>query len=268
MNTISLNAAGFGLKTSFGCSRSHCLARHGRHAYRVLAVLHPGALRNGGAGLLRLRHLAVTMAGYYGFGGYMPSYPTSFGRPAFMGGPVGMSAGPISGSIYGSMPSVPSIYASALAAPKVCAFFSYLLRESLYSCSCSLAMTRARTNNVQATTSAASSGQHSIYSSMVSMPMNNALYASQSVGPSIYASMPSMHSPPKKADPVPAKDDFPSLPEGFSTVGLMLWPGKNNELLVTGFMEGHSAEVCGIEIGDVIIRVDDTSVEGMPGQFT
>ena len=104
---------------------------------------------------------------------------------------------------------------------------------------------------------------------MVSMPSNNMLYSSQSVGPSIYASMPSMPSPTlsKKAKEA-AKDDFPSLPEGFSTVGLMLWPGKNNELLVTGFMEGHSAEGCGIDIGDVIIKVDETSVEGMPGQFT
>jgi len=74
-----------------------------------------------------------------------------------------------------------------------------------------------------------------------------------------------MPSVPVAAVPraAPKDDDYPSLLEGFSTVGLMLWPGKGGELLVTGFMEGHSAENCGLETGDIIIKVDDTSVEGM-----
>ena len=68
---------------------------------------------------------------------------------------------------------------------------------------------------------------------------------------------------PKAETKAPVKEDFPSLPDGYSTVGLMLWPGKNGELLVTGFMEGHNAESCGLETGDVIIKVDDFSVEGL-----
>jgi S1-C subfamily serine protease len=104
----------------------------------------------------------------------------------------------------------------------------------------------------------------SIYSSMVQVPAASSLYASQVAAPSIYSSMPVApmvggHAPEPKA----ASSDFPALAEGFSTVGLMLWPGKNGELLVTGFMEGHSAENCGLEAGDVVIAVDDNSVEGM-----
>jgi hypothetical protein len=104
----------------------------------------------------------------------------------------------------------------------------------------------------------------SIYSSMLNVP-SSSMYASQSAAPfaSIYASMPvapTVSAPPMKP---PVKEDFPSLPSGYSTVGLMLWPGKNGELLVTGWMEGHSAETCGLETGDVIIKVDDVFVEGM-----
>ena len=105
----------------------------------------------------------------------------------------------------------------------------------------------------------------SIYSSMLNVP-SSSMYASQSAAPyasSMYASMPvapTVSAPPMKP---PVKEDFPSLQSGHSTVGLMLWPGKNGELLVTGFMEGHSAEMCGLETGDVIIKVDDMLVEGM-----
>ena len=97
---------------------------------------------------------------------------------------------------------------------------------------------------------------------MVNMPSSSSLYSSHLAAPSIYASMPSV---PVAAVPraAPKDEDYPSLLEGFSTVGLMLWPGKGGELLVTGFMEGHSAENCGLETGDIIIKVDDTSVEGM-----
>lgn len=96
----------------------------------------------------------------------------------------------------------------------------------------------------------------------MNMPSSSSLYSSQAIAPSIYASMPSapVSAAPRAAAP---KDEIPSLQEGFSTVGLMLWPGKGGELLVTGFMEGHSAENCGLETGDIIIRVDDTAVEGM-----
>ena len=105
----------------------------------------------------------------------------------------------------------------------------------------------------------------SIYSSMLNVP-SSSMYASQSAAPyasSMYTSMPvapTVSAPPMKP---PVKEDFPSLQSGHSTVGLMLWPGKNGELLVTGFMEGHSAEMCGLETGDVIIKVDDMLVEGM-----
>ena len=99
---------------------------------------------------------------------------------------------------------------------------------------------------------------------MVQVPSANPLYASQVAAPSIYASMPvapMVGAPVQEARS--SDSDFPALPEGYSTVGLMLWPGKNGELLVTGFMEGHSAENCGLEAGDVVVAVDDNSVEGM-----
>jgi len=160
------------------------------------------------------------------------AYP-SFGRPAFVNNPMpmSMSAAPMMNSIYGSMPAVPSMYASAVAAPQVAVQSPAAQRQS-------------------------------IYSSMMNMPSSSSLYSSQAIAPSIYASMPSapVSAAPRAAAP---KDEIPSLQEGFSTVGLMLWPGKGGELLVTGFMEGHSAENCGLETGDIIIRVDDTAVEGM-----
>jgi hypothetical protein len=115
--------------------------------------------------------------------------------------------------------------------------------------------------------------QSSIYSSMAALPTtSSSLYASQPSAPavnsSIYASMPSVptfgKSSPAKKEESAKKDEYPSLPEGFSTVGLMLWPGKGGELLVTGFMEGQSADGCGLETGDVIIKVNEISVEGMP----
>jgi C-terminal processing protease CtpA/Prc len=57
--------------------------------------------------------------------------------------------------------------------------------------------------------------------------------------------------------------DLKLLPDGYSTVGLTLWPDKNGKLLITGFTEGYSAELCGLETGDIIIQVDEVSVEGM-----
>jgi|LauGreDrversion4_2_1035121.scaffolds.fasta_scaffold690353_1 hypothetical protein len=58
--------------------------------------------------------------------------------------------------------------------------------------------------------------------------------------------------------------DLRLLPDGQSTVGLMLWPEKNGKLLITGFMEGYSAELCRLETSDIIIQVDEVSVEGKP----
>lgn len=67
--------------------------------------------------------------------------------------------------------------------------------------------------------------------------------------------------------PVPARDesnpDIPRLTEGASTVGLMLWPGKQGELIITGFKEDSSAADTELAIGDVIMSVDGDSVEGM-----
>lgn len=99
---------------------------------------------------------------------------------------------------------------------------------------------------------------------MVQVPAASSLYASQIAAPSIYASMPAAPMVGASLPEARSSDnDFPALPEGYCTVGLMLWPGKNGELLVTGFMEGHSAENCGLEAGDIVIAVDDNSVEGM-----
>lgn len=82
------------------------------------------------------------------------------------------------------------------------------------------------------------------------------------VGPSIYASTSALPmyggSPAKKAPPA-----IPGLTEGSSTVGLMLWPGKEGELLITGIKEGSSVEETELAVGDMIVKVDGNSVEGM-----
>jgi len=137
-------------------------------------------------------------------------------------------------SIYASMPAVPAATAVPSAVPKA----------------------------------SAAPFASSIYSSMMNVP-SSSMYASHSaapLAPSMYASMPvapTLSAPPIKETKAPVKEDFPSLPDGYSTVGLMLWPGKEGELLVTGFMEGHNAEHSGLETGDVIIQVEDQAVESM-----
>ena len=80
--------------------------------------------------------------------------------------------------------------------------------------------------------------------------------------------MPSVPSAPaaavQKKAPAGDEDEIPSLPEGFSTVGILIWPDNTSgSLLITGFMEGYSAENCELETGDEIINVNDTPVHGM-----
>ena len=59
------------------------------------------------------------------------------------------------------------------------------------------------------------------------------------------------------------QDIAEGFPEGYSTVGLKLWPDKNDELLITGLMEDCNAASSGLEAGNVIIQVDEVSVKGM-----
>jgi len=108
--------------------------------------------------------------------------------------------------------------------------------------------------------------QPSLYSSMMNLPTSSgSLYASAQVGPSIYASMgalPSFSMPPMQAIGE-SKPAIPQLTEGASTVGLMLWPGKTGELIITGIKDETSAAETELAVGDVIVSVDGESVEGM-----
>ena len=173
------------------------------------------------------------------FGASLGYFGAPFGFVGSFGGVPGKQPGPMyhgvsfqsAQSIYGSMPSVPSIYSSAQMAPRA--------------------------------------SKPSIYSSMVNVPAaSSSLYSSQVAAPSIYASMPSVPSAPpaavQKKAPSGDEDEIPSLPEGFSTVGILIWPDNTSgSLLITGFMEGYSAENCELETGDEIINVNDTPVHGM-----
>ena len=173
------------------------------------------------------------------FGASLGYFGAPFGFVGAFGGVPGTQPGPMhhgvsfqnAQSIYGSMPSVPSMYSSAQMAP--------------------------------------TASKPSIYSSMVNVPAaSSSLYSSQVAAPSIYASMPSVPSAPaaavQKKAPAGDEDEIPSLPEGFSTVGILIWPDNTSgSLLITGFMEGYSAENCELETGDEIINVNDTPVHGM-----
>ena len=173
------------------------------------------------------------------FGASLGYFGAPFGFVGAFGGVPGTQPGPMhhgvsfqnAQSIYGSMPSVPSMYSSAQMAPRA--------------------------------------SKPSIYSSMVNVPAaSSSLYSSQVAAPSIYASMPSVPSAPaaavQKKAPAGDEDEIPSLPEGFSTVGILIWPDNTSgSLLITGFMEGYSAENCELETGDEIINVNDTPVHGM-----
>ena len=59
------------------------------------------------------------------------------------------------------------------------------------------------------------------------------------------------------------QDIAEGFPEGYSTVGLALWPDKNDELVVVDLMEDCNAASSGLEAGNVIIQVDEVSVKGM-----
>merc|ERR1711966_285554 len=105
----------------------------------------------------------------------------------------------------------------------------------------------------------------SLYSSMMNLPTSS-LYSSAYAGPSIYASaggLPNFSMPPMPSTSKEGKPEIPRLTEGASTVGLMLWPGKAGELIITGIKEETSASETELQVGDVIISVDGDSVEGM-----
>ena len=57
-----------------------------------------------------------------------------------------------------------------------------------------------------------------------------------------------------------------TLRSGVTTyrVGLLLWPAKNDELVITGFEKGSSAASSGLILGDVVIEVDGESIKGLP----
>merc|ERR1711966_368158 len=83
----------------------------------------------------------------------------------------------------------------------------------------------------------------SLYSSMMNLPTSS-LYSSAYAGPSIYASaggLPNFSMPPMPSTSKEGKPEIPRLTEGASTVGLMLWPGKAGELIITGIKEETSA---------------------------
>ncbi|EKX54517.1 hypothetical protein GUITHDRAFT_150034 [Guillardia theta CCMP2712] len=94
----------------------------------------------------------------------------------------------------------------------------------------------------------------SIYASIPNLPTSNTWYT-PGTGTSLYASTPVAPS---------VKTQVPSLDEEKSTVGLMLWPGKDGELIITDIKENTSAAGTVLAIGDVIVKIDETSIEGLP----
>jgi Ca2+-binding EF-hand superfamily protein len=58
-------------------------------------------------------------------------------------------------------------------------------------------------------------------------------------------------------------DSF-TLDDVDATVGIMVWPGPAGQLFITGFMEGTSAENCGLQEEDVITAVDGERITDLP----
>ena len=61
----------------------------------------------------------------------------------------------------------------------------------------------------------------------------------------------------------PPPKPLPPLAEDQSTVGLMLWPNMEGKLTITGIKEDKSAAQTELQIGDVVAKIDDDSVEGL-----
>jgi hypothetical protein len=187
----------------------------------------------------------------------VPPIPGFFPQEIPIFSPYGIPAPPF------FPPVCPSIYMSALAAPTIQDARNSKCDESPAVSATILAP--APIYNFAMNTN--------MYTSFPGMLSNQILYSSALAAPvvksgilnPIYVSLSSLPSGVSVRD----KSNAPKavVSEGYSTVGLMIWPqGPKKELIITGIKEGTSASTSGLEEGDIISSVDDEPVDNMKAE--